>query len=336
MRKQKILIIRMSALGDVAMTIPAIYSLAEQYPQLEVNVLTAPFFARLFINRPSNIRLIEADFKGNHKGIKGMFRLLGQLRACRFSGVADLHNVLRSWIIDIFMQLDGAKVVMVDKKRRQRRYALKHHIRQPNFIDRYVEVFAKLGFPVRIEFSSLFTTEKEISPIEITHPAIGIAPFARYVNKTYPIEKMETVVKELTENGCYIYLFGSKGEEANLLSQWSKRYERCTSVAGSYSIETELNIMSRLDTMLTMDSANQHLAAATGIRVVTIWGSTTPLCGFLGYNQSEKDALLSELPCQPCSIAGGKKCKYRHFDCMNRLSPQMITAHLKQKVDKNN
>ena len=336
MRKQKILIIRMSALGDVAMTLPVIYSLGEQYSQLEISVLTSPLFARLFINKPTNLRLIEADFKGGHKGLKGMLRLLGLLRTYQFDKVADLHNVLRSWIINGFMRLNKAQVAMVDKKRRQRKHALKHHVRQPNFINRYAEVFAVLGFPVHIEFGSLYTDEKRIPlPVEVVHPAIGIAPFARYANKTYPIEKMETVVKELTANGYHIYLFGSKGEEANVLAQWAQRYGRCISVAGNYPIEAELGIMSRMNAMLTMDSANQHLAAITGIRVVTIWGSTSPLCGFLGYKQSEKDALLSGPPCQPCSIAGGKKCKYGHFACMKRISPQMITAHLKQIVDKN-
>ena len=74
------------------------------------------------------------------------------------------------------------------------------------------------------------------------------------------------------------------------------------------------------------------MAAATNTRVVTLWGSTTPICGFLGYKQSEKDALFLDLPCQPCSIAGGKRCKYGHFACMKQLSPEMVVNHLKQIV----
>lgn len=323
----------MSALGDVAMTIPVIYSLAEQYPQLEVSVLTSPFFTRLFIHKSTNLRLIEVDLKGKHKGIKGFFRLFKQLRCFQFSKVADLHNVLRSWIIDVFMYLNKAQVVMVDKKRAQRNYALKHHIRQPDFISRYAEVFDKLGLPIQIKFTSLFPTGKnERLPFNVIHPAMGVAPFARYNNKTYPLEKMEIVVKELTKSGYYIYLFGSKGNEANKLALWSQQYERCILVAGNYPIESELGIMSQMDVMLTMDSANQHMAAATNTRVVTLWGSTTPICGFLGYKQSEKDALFLDLPCQPCSIAGGKRCKYGHFACMKQLSPEMVVNHLKQIV----
>lgn len=334
MIRQKILIIRMSALGDVAMTLPVIYSLAKQYPHLDIRVLTYPFFARLFINKPGNIRLIEADFKGKHKGIKGMLRLFRELHSYKFDCVADLHNVFRSWLIDVSMLLNGRKVAMVNKRRRERKYALKRHIQQPDFIDRYAEVFAILGFPVRMEFDTLFATGMEPIPIKVFHPAIGIAPFARYTNKTYPIENMETVVKELTEKGCHIYLYGSKGNEANILARWSQRYRQCISIAGSYPLETELAIMSRMDLMLTMDSANQHLASVTGVRAVTLWGSTTPLCGFLGYRQSEKDALLSGLPCQPCSIAGGEKCKYGNLACMKRISPQMIATRLLKIVDK--
>lgn len=333
MEKQRILILRMSALGDVAMTIPVIYSLAEQYPQLEVSVLTSSFFARLFIRKPSNLRLIEADFKGKHKNIKGLFCLLKQLQKFQFNKVADLHNVLRSWIIDAFMYLNKAQVSMVDKKRIQRRYTLKQHIQQPNFIDRYAKVFEKLGFPIQLKFNSLFYTGQDgILPFKVIHPAIGVAPFARYHNKTYPLENMEIVIKELAKNGYTIYLFGSKGNEANKLASWSQQYERCISIAGNYPIESELGIMNQMDVMLTMDSANQHMAAAVGTRVVTLWGSTTPICGFLGYKQLEKDALFLNLPCQPCSIAGKEKCKYGHFACMKQLSPKIVISHLKQII----
>lgn len=103
--KKTILIIRTSALGDVAMCIPAVYSLAEDYPDLEIKVLTQPFFARLFVNAPANISFILTDWKGKHRGVRGIFRLLKELRRYHIDCVADLHNVLRSWIIDAYFLL---------------------------------------------------------------------------------------------------------------------------------------------------------------------------------------------------------------------------------------
>lgn len=117
---KRMLIIRLSALGDVAMTIPAIYSLAVRYPDLKIDVVTRPFFARLFLNAPSNVNVIGVDFKKDYKGFRGTLRLLRQLSALKPDYVADLHNVLRSWIIDNWFRLHGKKVVMVDKLRDKR------------------------------------------------------------------------------------------------------------------------------------------------------------------------------------------------------------------------
>lgn len=324
--KKNILILRFSALGDVAMTLPVIYSLARQYPDLQVTVLTRPFFARLFVNRPSNIRLMETDFKGIHKGLGGVLRLLGMLRICRFDGIADLHNVLRSWLIDLFFLWQGKKVVMVDKQRRGRRKVLSEHARQVNYVHRYAEVFARLGFPVKLTFRSVYESVPPEVPLRIDRPAVGIAPFARYFNKIYPLEKMLQVANLLATQGFHVYFFGGGDRETKILNSWQQDCPNSISLAGKYSLEEELAIMSHIDVMITMDSANQHLAALTGTKVISVWGSTTPACGFAGYNQDERNAVCLNLPCQPCSIAGGKECPRQHLDCLNRIEPAAIAG----------
>lgn len=318
------LIIRLSALGDVAMTLPAIYSLAEQYPSLDIHVLTRPFFAKLFINAPTNVEVIGADFKGEYKGIRGMTRLLRRLARLHPDCVADLHNVLRSWTIDTFFRLRGVKVAMVRKQRASRRKLLRNHTPQTNFVDRYAQVFAKLGYPIHLTFRSIFPDGAPGSPMEIQHPAIGIAPFARYANKTYPPDRMFRAVRLLASQGYHIYLFGGRGDEAETLGKWASEVSCCTSLAGQFPITDELAIMAHMDAMITMDSANQHLAALTGTRVVSIWGSTAPICGFLAYGQNPADTICMNLPCQPCSVAGMPECPLGHFDCMNRITPQAI------------
>ncbi len=322
--KKNILILRFSALGDVAMTIPVLYSLAKQYPDLQITVLTRPFFARLFINPPWNIRIIEADLQGIHKGLTGAIRLLRTLHTCRFDGIADLHNVLRSWLIDLFFLLQGKKVVMVDKQRRSRWKVLFKHLRHPNYIHRYAEVFSRLGFPLRLTFRSLYESVLPEIPLKIEHPAIGIAPFARYNNKVYPLEKMLQVVNLLAAKGGHIYFFGGGDRETKLLNSWQPHCPHSISLAGKYSLEEELAIMSHIDVMVTMDSANQHLAALVGTEVISVWGSTTPACGFAGYNQNEQNTVCLNLPCQPCSIAGRKECPQQHLACLNQIEPVAI------------
>lgn len=328
----RILIIRLSALGDVAMSVPAIYSLARQYPHLRIEVLTRLSFAQLFADKPSNIHLIKADFKGKHKGWAGMYRLLKELKSLKPDYVADLHNVLRSWIIDAFFILTGKKVVMVDKQRTGRRKVLHGKGRQPNFVNRYADVFSRLGFPINLDFRSVFGNSRPTAAIPIQHPAIGIAPFARYQNKTYPVEKMRQVAELLAKDGFNIYLFGGGTKEIGILNRWQNDIAYCTSLAGKFSLSDELSLMNDMDVMITMDSANQHLASAVGTKVLTIWGSTTPACGFLGYGQKEENGICLNLPCQPCSIGGSEKCKRHDLACLHQIAAETIVTKVKQLI----
>lgn len=330
---KRILIIRLSALGDVAMTLPIIYSLAERYPMLQIDVLTRPFFADLFINRPANINIIKADYKKTRLGCIGTIKLLMQLKSRHYDCVADLHNVLRSWIIDDFFLLRGVKVAMVNKGRMSRKKILSAGYNARNFSMRYVDVFRKLGCPVTTVFKSVFEKKPARLPITVNHPAVGVAPFARYINKIYPLDKMRDVVRLLLSAGMNVYMFGAKGAEKAILEQWALDEDNCVSLAGRYTIDSEIAIMSELDIMISMDSANQHLAAVAGTKAITIWGSTTPACGFAAYNQSSECQVCLNTDCQPCTIAGSNKCRCeKELSCLSGISPECIIDVVKQQL----
>ena len=320
----RLLAVRFSALGDVAMTVAAIYSLAARYPELHIDVATTPFCARLFINPPSNVEVHGFDLKKQYSGPAGTLRLLKALSALHPTLVADLHNVARSWVIDFWFRLRGVKVRMVDKMRSSRSDVLSRRKAQPNFVDRYCRVFGALGYPVDPTFVSVFPDGTPEPAVEVAHPAVGIAPFARYYNKTYPLEMMREVVEKLTERGVNVYLFGGRGQEAEVLGGWTPFNSRCHSLAGKFSLEQELALMANMDLMVSMDSANQHMASLTATPVVSIWGSTTPECGFMGYGRASENVLVARLDCQPCSIAGKPECPLGTLECMHALSPSAV------------
>lgn len=322
--KRKLLIIRNSALGDVAMTIPVAYSLAESHPELEICFLTRPFFAKLLINRPANIKVIEADFKGQYKGFWGLMRLLGRLGKEKFTDVADFHDILRSWIIDGYMRLRGARVAKVDKDRKQRINLIVDKQEQKPYIQRYVDVLNKLGLEFPLSFKSLDLSAVAAPGIEVKQPAIGVAPFARYDTKAYPAGLMRQVVETLCKNGCNVYLFGGKGREQEIMEHWAKTIDGCHNTAGRISIEQELLLMSQMRCMITMDSANQHLASLAGTRVISVWGATAPYGGFLAYGQKDSDAVFLGLKCQPCSVAGSETCARGNKECLNSIKPETI------------
>lgn len=322
-----IVILRFSALGDVAMTIPVVYSVAKSCPELNFIYITKPSFAGLFINKPLNLNVELVDFSAL-SGIKAWVRVIRKISKMRPAAIVDLHNVSRTWIIDTFFRLRGKKVVMVDKGRARRRYCLKHKIPQKSFIERYLETFNRLGLKHENDFISLFPESGGTVPIEIKHPALGIAPFARYFNKRYPLELMQRLIEILVSAGINVYLFGGGKEEIAIIGTWVGKENKCVSVAGKYSMSEELAIMSRLDAMLSMDSANQHLASLAGVRVFTIWGATTPLCGFSPWRQSPKDSFVSGADCQPCTIAGSETCRKGEVECLRSLTPEYIAQHI--------
>lgn len=318
-----ILVLRLSALGDVAMTLPVIYSVARRYPSLRLTVVTRPFFRRLFIDAPANISFI--DFEAGN--LKELLAFISTLKNKGFTAVADLHDVIRTRAIRLALHLGKLPVETVNKDRRARKKLTDNKERtfQTNYVDRYADVFSRLGYPATVSFDGFFPSAEPRS-------GVGIAPFARYSTKTYPPELMEQVARKLTDSGIAVTLFGARGHEQEQLRQWVERNPALNSLAGKLTLEDELRAMSRLKVMVTMDSANMHLASLVATPVVSIWGSTIPQCGFLGYGQSADSAVWLDLECQPCSVAGLPSCPIGHYACLERIAPDTIVDAVRRHL----
>lgn len=332
-----ILVFRLSALGDVAMTIPAIYSCARSNPGCTLHVVTSAFCTQLFMGAPANVMLHPVGKDCQH-GLLGTWRMLRQLHTLPVDAVADLHNVLRSWVVDWSFRLRGCRVRMLDKMRRERRLILRHgKTASVPFTERYFNVFRQLGLNVEPSFTTVTANDNATPPdFSAILPAdglvpIGIAPFARYRNKTYPLPLMEQVVARLSADGRFRTLLFSGGKtESEQMERWQRKYPNTLSVAGRLSLADEVRLMGRLRVMVTMDSANMHLASLSGCRVISVWGSTTPRCGFLGWRQSEGDALVAGCDCQPCTIAGSAHCRYGDYHCLTGLTPEHLYTRIKE------
>ena len=312
------------------MTVPAVYSCAQAWPDATFHVVTAAFCAQLFADAPSNILLHPVE-KGT-----GTWQLLKLLNKLPIDAVADLHNVLRSWIVDGWFLLKGKRVCMLSKNRDERHAILKQGKRTKlPFTQRYFETFARLGLSCEPRFTSVFKTLPP-PPVEQEKGEerwVGIAPFARYENKTYPLELMQQVAAQLAgEADSRVFLFGSRDAQAETLKQWERLSPRIHAVAGRFSLKEELTLMAHLDVMVSMDSANQHMASLVGTRVVSVWGSTTPACGFMGYHQQASDAVCAHISCQPCAIGGSRHCRQGGLACLKSIQPEAIVERADKQV----
>ena len=313
-----LLIIRLSALGDVAMTIPVLRAFSAAYPNVRISFLSKPFLKPMFSELP-NIQFIAADVKGEHRGIWGLFKLFFQLKAMNLDAVLDVHNVLRSIFLRNLFRCSFVKVATIDKGRKEKRALTRPKnkiFRQlKSTHERYSDVFRKLGYSFDLSHP-VFTEKKKLTPNIIKHTGeketqwIGIAPFAQYNSKMYPLEKMKTVIKELARNqDIRIFLFGGGAKEVEVLTAISNQNEHTVCMAGKLGLDEELLLISHLDVMLSMDSGNGHFAAMYGVPTITIWGVTHPYTGFAPFQQPDNHALtpdLTRFPLIPCSIYGNK------------------------------
>lgn len=336
-----ILAIRLSAMGDVAMTVPVLRILAQTYPELKITVLSRPFFKPLFEGIP-NLDFLEADVYGKHKRI-GLIKLAEEAKTNGVDAVADLHNVIRTKIITNYLKWKGFTTATIDKGRAEKKALVsisegKKIGQLKTTHQRYADVFEKLGYPIDLQKHNP-PERKRLAPklnaligVE-PKKLIGIAPFAAHSSKMYPLELMEKVIADLNTSDKYrIFLFGGGKKEIEQLKELENPYANVSNVAGKLSFEEELALISNLDLMLSMDSGNGHLAAIYGIPVLTLWGVTHPFAGFAPFDQLAGNQLLADrekYPLIPTSIYGNKFPK-GYEAAMQTISPETVLQKIKE------
>ncbi|HTG65268.1 MAG TPA: glycosyltransferase family 9 protein [Flavobacterium sp.] len=331
---------RLSAMGDVAMTVPVLRAFVKQYPTVQITVVSRPFFKPFFEGIP-NLSFFAFDEKERHKGFLGLLRLFLDLKRLKIDAFADLHNVLRSKIVRTLFTLSGKKVAAVDKGREGKKAltALENKLfkQLPTMFENHTQVFKKLGFLV--DLSNPGFPEKTVLNDEILaiignnhQKLIGIAPFAQYESKVYPLDLMQEVIQQLAQNATNkILLFGGGKKEIEVLDSISAPYENVINMAGKIKFQQELQLISNLDVMLSMDSGNAHIAAMLGVKVITLWGATHPYAGFSPFNQPQENALVSDrkkYPLLPTSVYGNKKVA-GYEDAMRTISVDSIIKILR-------
>lgn len=340
-REEVVLVTRFSALGDIAMTIPALYDVCRANPECRFVMLTRKGPARLFINAPANLRVVGVDLD-DYKGPPGLWRLAGEMKALGVTKMVDLHDVLRTMLLRRFLAMRGVEVSHIHKGRGEKKELTRHRNRQilplKPTIERYRDTFRRAGLKVlpeesTLRFLSIFPGKADPALfVKATPPPapgekwIGLAPFARHKGKIYPPSLMREAIAEMASKpGVRIFLFAGGPEEERQAEEWAAEFPQIVNLAPLHlGFEGEMALMNHCDVVVSMDSANMHLASLAGTRVVSIWGATHPYCGFLGFNQKNEDTIQLDMSCRPCSVFGDKPCRRGDYHCLCGISPSRI------------
>ena len=340
----KVLMIRFSAMGDVALLNPVIRSALLHNDELEIHVVTKknnfPFF-----NNLDKVKVLPVDFKKGFIGFLELIQFSFSLAQVQYDVVVDLHDNLRSRIICGLLRLGGKKTVRFDKARKQKSQLLgnigPHATSIKHTVERYAEAMLKAGIQVDSTLEKLkefHFVRNEIAKKKVlnyfnTHDAdhdvkIGFAPFAQHALKTLGNVKSEELIGLLTEHfkdKAKVFLFGAGKTEMAQMQLWKSKFgERLILVQDQFTLEEQLELFNHLDVLVCMDSVNFHLANLSDIKsIISVWGPTHPFLGFGPLDETRNKILqitTTELTCRPCSVFGQKPCHRKDHACMQNIS----------------
>ncbi len=327
-------------MGDVAMTMPVLRALLDQHPNVKITVVTRSFFSPFFDDL-DRVSIFCPDLKGKHEGFWGLFGLHKELLRLNIDYVADLHNVLRSKGLVGLFKLKGYKSYQIDKGRKEKKELTslnqnKKLVPLKSTHERYADVFRKLGFPINLS-QSYIVPQKSI-PTYIKKDVekrklIGIAPFAAYESKSLPETKLNELIEVLSSlNNVSILLFGGGNDQKKVFESIESKYNNVHSLIKKGSFKEELDIITNLDVMVSMDSGNGHMAAMYDVPVITIWGVTHPYLGFTPFKQPLENQILPDLeqfPLIPTSVYG-KDYPEGYLNCFDTININNIVNQVKK------
>ena len=336
----RLLAIRFSSMGDVALTVPVLRGVLEHNPELEITMVSNGSFEAMFhdIDRLTFYRVNL----NNYNGFGGLYRLFKELKALApWDAVIDLHSVMRTWVIGGLFKIAGVPVFKLDKGRAEKKALVRKEGKVFKLLkhttERYLDVFKAFGINGEVATGDVLHINKRasnslqvfLSENDLIKDKLwlGLAPFSRHKQKTWPLSKITSLIEALGEKDIYrIFLLGGS-DEAEGLRSLAALYPHCTNLADVFSLDEEIALMHQFDAVVAMDSFNMHLAALCNVKVISIWGGTHRFAGFGPLNDNLDNIVQishETLNCRPCSVFGNKPCHRGDWACLKDIDVEDV------------
>jgi heptosyltransferase-2 len=318
---KKILIIRLSSLGDILLTTPFIRALKNFNPSLKIDFLLRSEYQDVLKFNPNLNELFfytRNDFEN--------LNLIRKLGENQYDLIVDLQNNFRSR--GILSKLKGEKI-RFDKKSVQKILLIKAKINllknSPPIPIRYAEVIE--GLQLDNSGLELFTDREPSSNIKSKNNLVGICPGARHFTKRWPVEYYIQLSRFLIQNNFNVVLFGGKIDR-EICKQIEREAPDVLNLQNDDDILQTASDMKLCSAVVCNDSGLMHAASAVGVKVLTIFGSSVREFGFAPYNCKSLLIENNSLSCRPCSHIGRDSCPEKHFACMKDIKPEFVFNEL--------
>ena len=317
------------------MTVPVISILRSTHPEIKITLLTTKFFSTLY-NQIPEINFLY--FEPKHKTLRGLFCLSRKINKINPDFIIDLHDVLRTKILRLFLINKFGHTAVVNKGRKEKKLLIRGIKSEPLKLmhRRYAETFEALNIKINIDDFSYYKKIKITNhnyAFSSNDKLIGIAPFARHQCKEYSLNNIINFIDYL-DKSWQILIFGAPGNEEQKIIKLCNNKSNRHVISSNYNLEQQMAIMSNLDVMISMDSANGHIASLFGIDVITIWGATHPNSGYGPLNQPKENSIVPDLnkfPDLPVTIYGSD-CPADYVEAINTIKCERILERLNKII----
>ena len=339
-----ILIVKLSAIGDVIHTLPSLTALRKLYPDAHITWVVEEAAADLIKNHPyldavlvSRRKSWIKDFQRGEirRPLQEIFSFVKKLRQRSYDLVIDFHGLLKSSLIVLLSA--GRRKLGYDSLQELSGLFLNDRISEDmnkHAVDRYLDFPRYLGAKItQAEFVLPGNRDAEVKAQRlldkynlVNKKFIAVNPIAYGETKLWDDEKFarlaDLIVANLNSN--IVFTGSEKGPLEKIISQMSSN---ALSLGGETSLPELAYLYKKAQLVITTDSGPMHLAAAVGTEVVALFGPTDP--ARTGPYGAGHTIIRTELSCSPCFL---KNCPTKK--CMHDILPEQVFAVIEERLKK--
>lgn len=313
---KKILIIRLSSLGDILLTTPVIRTIKNLYPQIDIDFIVRAEYEDLLRYNPYINGIISLKRNYDVKSIRN------ELIKNKYDLIIDLQNNIRSRVLTKFIKTE---IVRYKKQYLDRFLLVKFKI------NRFKEV---IPIPVRYANSvpnfeldskglDIFLPQNLQAQLNSSDKYIGLCPGSKHQTKMWPEKHFVDLGNKLANKNYKIVLFGGRDDKA-ICSRISKQVSGALDFSNDNKLFELVVNMKKCITLICNDSGMMHTGLAAKLPVIAIFGSTVKELGFFPYKGENLVLENNSLSCRPCSHIGLQECPKQHLKCMNDILPSYV------------
>jgi lipopolysaccharide heptosyltransferase I len=348
---RSILIVKLSAIGDVIQTLPMVEALKRQYPDARIDWVVEEDASTLLLNHPVINRVIISRRKswvkearkpgGFWMTLREMGRFIRELRSQRYDWIIDNHGIFKSGLLVLLSR--GRRKIGFQASAGiadEGSYFFTHERYKPlsierHALERYLDLVSQLGVPTDSTAFHLPVPPDAVKRAEVmlrekgfdSHPLVVLHPMAKWETKQWPAEKFARLISALAQKNASVVITGSPQDEGPVEEILHRTGDsvKVLNLAGKTNLMELAGLFSLSDLVLSPDTGPMHLAAAVKAPLIALFGPTAPWrTGPYGNNSA---IIRKDLPCSPCFK---KKC--RTMECMDSISVEEVLAAVEEKL----